>query len=106
MARITESMLTRLAGEVGSALLIRKQTIAVAESCTGGYAAQVLTALPGASAWFDRGFVVYSNAAKEEVLQVPERVLAACGAVSPETARALAEGALNRSHADCAFSIT
>ena len=99
-------MLISLAGQVGAALLRHKQTIAVAESCTGGYAVQILTALPGASAWFDRGFVTYSNLAKQEILHVPERILAVYGAVSPETALAMATGALNESRAECAFAIT
>ena len=99
-------MLLELAGQVGAKLLARKETIAVAESCTGGYAAQILTALPGSSAWFDRGFVVYTNTAKQEILQVSEHILAVYGAVSQEAARAMAVGALARSHADRAFAIT
>ncbi|MDR1849552.1 MAG: CinA family protein [Zoogloeaceae bacterium] len=106
MAHVTESMLIHLAGKVGALLLAQKQTIAVAESCTGGYAAQILTALPGASAWFDRGFVTYSNAAKQEILHVPEHILSVYGAVSLETAQAMASGALAQSHADKAFAIT
>jgi len=106
MAHITESRLIHLAGEVGALLLARQQTLVVAESCTGGYAAQILTALPGASAWFDRGFVTYTNAAKREVLEVPEHILAVYGAVSPETAKAMAAGALAFSQADLACAIT
>jgi nicotinamide-nucleotide amidase len=106
MARISESMLIQLAEQAGTALLRRKETIAVAESCTGGYAAQMLTALPGSSSWFDRGFVVYSNAAKQEMLLVSEHILTAYGAVSQETAYAMAEGALAQSQADMAFAIT
>jgi len=106
MADVSEAMLIELAGQVGAALLSRGETVAAAESCTGGYASQILTALPGSSAWFDCGFVVYSNAAKEEMLLVPEDILATFGAVSAKTARAMAEGALARSRADMAFAIT
>jgi nicotinamide-nucleotide amidase len=80
--------------------------IAVAESCTGGLLAGLLTEIPGSSAVVERGFVVYSNEAKQEMLGVPDAVLAAHGAVSAETAAALAQGALDRSRADVAVSIT
>lgn len=80
--------------------------IATAESCTGGMVAALLTDIAGSSDVVERGFVVYSNAAKQEMLGVPADVLAAHGAVSGPTARALADGALARSHADVAVSIT
>jgi nicotinamide-nucleotide amidase len=80
--------------------------IAVAESCTGGLLAGLLTEIPGSSAVVERGFVVYSNEAKQEMLGVPDAVLAAHGAVSAQTAAALAQGALDRSRADVAVSIT
>ena len=80
--------------------------IAMAESCTGGLVAAALTAIPGASDLFDRGFVTYSNAAKVELLGVPEEVLARHGAVSEETARAMALGALARSSAGVAVAVT
>lgn len=81
-------------------------TIAVAESCTGGMVCALLTESPGASDVVDRGFVVYSNAAKTELLGVAEATLASAGAVSAETARAMADGALARSRADIALAIT
>src|SRR5277367_4939124 len=76
--------------------------IATAESCTGGLICALLTEIPGSSAVLERGFVVYSNEAKREVLGVPEAVLAAHGAVSEPTARAMALGALAHSNADVA----
>jgi nicotinamide-nucleotide amidase len=81
-------------------------TIATAESCTGGLVAAALTAIPGSSDVLDRGFVTYSNAAKIAMLGVPERLIAAHGAVSAEVAAAMAEGALRASGAGLAVSIT
>lgn len=81
-------------------------TLATAESCTGGLVAGALTALPGSSAVVDRGFVTYSNAAKMSMLGVPEAVLVAHGAVSEETARAMAQGACKAAGVDAAVSIT
>jgi len=81
-------------------------TVATAESCTGGLVAGSLTEIPGSSAVLERGFVVYSNRAKEELLGVPAALLAAHGAVSAPVARAMAEGALGRSAADRAVAIT
>jgi len=80
--------------------------VATAESCTGGLIAGLLTEIPGSSFVVERGFVVYSNEAKEETLGVPPATLAAHGAVSEATARAMAEGALNASRADVAVSVT
>jgi nicotinamide-nucleotide amidase len=80
--------------------------IATAESCTGGLVAGLLTEIPGSSAVLERGFVVYSNDAKRELLDVPEATLADFGAVSEQTARAMAQGALRHSRADFAVSIT
>jgi len=80
--------------------------IAAAESCTGGLIAAVLTAVPGSSDVFERGFVTYSNEAKMECLDVPAAVLDRDGAVSHETAAAMARGALARSHADVSVAVT
>lgn len=98
--------LTPLAQALGQVLTERRQMVALAESCTGGWVAQVLTSVAGSSAWFERGFVTYSNTAKREMLGVPAATLARHGAVSEQTARAMAEGALNASHADVALAIT
>jgi len=81
-------------------------TIATAESCTGGLVAAALTEVAGSSDVFERGFVTYSNAAKMELLGVLEETLAAHGAVSEEVAREMADGALARSAADLAVSVT
>ncbi|MFM7345294.1 MAG: CinA family protein, partial [Tagaea sp.] len=80
--------------------------LATAESCTGGLVAGALTAIPGSSAVVERGFVTYSDAAKEELLAVSPALLRAFGAVSEPVAKAMAEGALQRSHADLAVAIT
>ena len=79
---------------------------ATAESCTGGLIAALLTEIPGSSAVLERGFVVYSNAAKQELLGVPAATLASHGAVSAETAKAMAEGALGASKAEVVVSVT
>jgi nicotinamide-nucleotide amidase len=80
--------------------------LAAAESCTGGLVCALLTEIPGASAVVERGFVTYSNQAKQEMLGVPEATLVRCGAVSEETARAMAQGALAQSAADVAVAVT
>jgi nicotinamide-nucleotide amidase len=80
--------------------------VATAESCTGGLVAALLTEIPGSSDVLERGFVVYSNEAKQELLGVPAETLQSHGAVSEEAARAMAEGALARSQADVAVSVT
>ncbi len=98
--------LEKLAAELGAALLARGAWLAAAESCTGGWLAQSVTAIAGSSAWFDRGFVTYSNAAKTEMLGVPATTLERHGAVSEATARAMAQGALAHSRADWAVAIT
>ena len=81
-------------------------TITTAESCTGGMVAAALTDIPGSSAVFERGFITYSNAAKAELLGVPQATLDAHGAVSEETARDMAEGARRAARADIAVAIT
>jgi nicotinamide-nucleotide amidase len=84
----------------------RGLTIGAAESCTGGLVAAALCAIPGASDVFDRGFVTYSNAAKQQALDVPSATLEVHGAVSEATARAMAAGVLAHSSADLAISTT
>jgi nicotinamide-nucleotide amidase len=84
----------------------RSLTVATAESCTGGLVAGALTEIPGSSDVVDRGFVTYSNAAKQAMLGVPATILDRYGAVSRETADAMAAGALARSGADLVVAIT
>jgi len=102
----TTTMLGTLAVLVGSRLKARGLMIATAESCTGGWVGQELTAIAGSSEYYDRGFITYSNAAKQELLRVPADTLRDFGAVSEETARAMASGTLANSHAQVALSIT
>jgi nicotinamide-nucleotide amidase len=99
-------MLYSLAERVGMRLKADGLLLACAESCTGGWVAQAITAVAGSSDWFDRGFVTYSNAAKQEMLDVPIETLDRFGAVSEETARAMAMGALARSRAGITLAIT
>ena len=87
-------------------LLARSWMMATAESCTGGLIAAACTDLAGSSAWFERGFVTYSNAAKTDLLGVPAALIAAHGAVSEPVARAMASGALQHSAAQVALSVT
>jgi nicotinamide-nucleotide amidase len=95
-----------LAEELGRRLTAKAWLAATAESCTGGMVAGAITAIGGSSAWFERGFVTYSNEAKAEVLHVPAPILAQHGAVSEETARAMAEGAIAASRAVVAVAVT
>ena len=99
-------MLYTLAEVLGRVLSARGYKLVTAESCTGGWLAQAITAVPGSSGWFERGFVVYSNASKCELLGVRAETLARFGAVSIETAAEMAEGALQASHADVSVAIT
>lgn len=101
-----DTELIALAEKLGAALKARNLTLALAESCTGGMAAQTVTAVSGSSVTFERGFVTYSNPSKQELLGVSELTLNTYGAVSEETAREMATGALKNSHAQIAGSIT
>lgn len=98
--------LLTLSTTVGQALQARGLLLATAESCTGGGVAQAVTDVGGSSAWFERGFVTYSNGAKTTMLGVPADLIAAHGAVSEEVAAAMAQGALTRSDARVAVSTT
>ncbi|PCI60958.1 MAG: damage-inducible protein CinA [Methylophilaceae bacterium] len=98
--------LVNLATQLGQALQTRGDMLALAESCTGGMVSTAVTDIAGSSAWFDRGFITYSNAAKQEMLGVSAKILAQHGAVSEETALAMALGALKNSQAHITASIT
>ena len=101
-----QAALESLAAELGAALAQRGERVACAESCTGGWVAQCLTAIAGSSAWFERGFVTYSNEAKESMLGVPHETLVAQGAVSEATAAAMAQGTLASSRAEWSLAVT
>ena len=101
-----DNELFELAQQLGQLLKSKGKKIATAESCTGGWIAQTMTEVPGSSAWFDRGFVTYSNAAKMQMLDVKLETLALYGAVSAEAAMEMAAGALAHSDADCAIAVT
>ncbi len=95
-----------LARKTGTALKKKGQMLVTAESCTGGWAAQTLTSIAGSSEWFERGYVTYSNAAKNEDLGVAKGTLLRHGAVSEPTARAMARGALTHGRGTIALAIT
>ncbi len=97
---------TTLAIELGALLKTRNLSLVLAESCTGGMVAQAVTSVAGSSAWFDRGFVTYSNQAKIEMLNVSAKTLEKFGSVSEEVAAEMVLGALKNSHSHIAGSIT
>ena len=94
------------ARQLADRLLAKQLKLVTAESCTGGLIAAACTDLAGSSAWFERGFVTYSNEAKHELLGVEERILRRAGAVCEGVARAMAEGALAHSKAQVAVAVT
>ena len=98
--------MTRLAEQAGRALLAARLRVSTAESCTGGGVASALTDVPGASDWFERGYVTYSNEAKVQDLGVDAQLLAAHGAVSAVVVEQMAAGALNASGADLALAVS
>ncbi len=106
MARVSDEELHQLAVELSEKLRARGWMLATAESCTGGWVGQLLTSLPGSSHWYERGFITYANAAKVEMLGVSPALLESHGAVSEETAMAMAAGALKHSHAQAALAIS
>jgi len=106
MARVSDTELNELATELGEKLRARGWMLATAESCTGGWVGQLITALPGSSHWYERGFITYANIAKQEMLGVPTETLETHGAVSEETASAMAAGALKHSHAQATLAIS
>ena len=101
-----DSALNAVAATLGAALKRRGLMLTTAESCTGGWVAQVITGVAGASEWFERGFVTYTNTAKQELLGVARSSLEQFGAVSEEVVREMATGALQHSHADVSLAVS
>jgi nicotinamide-nucleotide amidase len=101
-----DEILQTLARTVAARLQELNLQLASAESCTGGWLAKIATDLPGSSHWFERGFITYSNEAKQDLLGVRPQTLAAYGAVSAETAHEMAAGVLARSRAQVSVAIT
>lgn len=95
-----------IAKEIGDKLKQRQLQLVTAESCTGGQLAQTITSVPGASTWFERGFITYSNLSKQQMLGVDETLLNRYGPVSEEVVLAMASGALNKSPASIGIAIT
>ena len=103
---MTDAQLYTLAEKVGMALKAQGLMLATAESCTGGWISQAITAVPGSSEWFERGFVVYTYISKREMLGVKPETLEAHGAVSEQTVREMAQGAIARSHAQVSVAVS
>ena len=99
-------LLNQRASHLGDILISQKKRLTTAESCTGGLLAATLTDIAGCSAWFERGFITYSNESKTDLLQVRVNTLNTYGAVSEQTAFEMAVGALNNSRAALAIAIT
>ena len=106
MAIPDDQALRALSREVAGHLLAARRRLVTAESCTGGWIAKLCTDIAGSSDWFDCGFVCYSNAAKIRDLAVPEKLIAAEGAVSDAVVRAMAEGAIARTGANVAIAVS
>ena len=103
---MADKRLHELAVEVGAALKARGFVLATAESCTGGWIGEAVTAVPGSSEWYERGFITYTNVAKREMLGVAADTLEKFGAVSEETVKAMVSGALAHSHAQLAVAVS
>jgi nicotinamide-nucleotide amidase len=106
MSEKIEDPLLALAARLGAVALARGTMIATAESCTGGLVAGAITSIAGSSGWFERGFVTYSDLAKEQQLGVASSTIERFGAVSEETAKAMAQGAVRGSAAQWAVAVT
>jgi len=103
---MTDSELMHLSERIGQALKARGATVTTAESCTGGWVAKVITDIAGSSAWFERGFVTYSNEAKAQMIGVKSVTLEQHGAVSEPVVVEMAIGAIKAARADYAISIS
>src|SRR5580658_9356705 len=104
--QLSDGGLRSLAEAAGRLLLAAGKRVATAESCTGGWVAKCLTDIPGSSQWFERGYVTYSNLAKEQAIGVAPGVLESFGAVSRATVEQMAAGALHASGAELAVAVT
>ena len=98
--------LLELSSEVGRVLVVQHLKLVTVESCTGGWIGQSLTAVVGSSAWYERGFVTYSDTSKSALVGVPRDLISHSGAVSEPVVRAMARGALSHSPADLALAVT
>lgn len=103
---MTDEQMMQLSQRLGRLLAGRGATLTTAESCTGGWVAKAITDIAGSSAWFERGFVTYSNEAKSQMIGVSPETLAAQGAVSEAVVRQMAQGALAAAGADYAVSVS
>lgn len=101
-----DAQLEKMARDAGRALEAAGMRLVTAESCTGGWIAKLITDVAGSSGWFERGFVTYSNDAKTELLGVPADLIATSGAVSEDTVRAMAAGALEHSRGDLSVAVS
>jgi nicotinamide-nucleotide amidase len=105
-SKLSDGALHLLSETAGALLLAQRRRVATAESCTGGWVAKCLTDIPGSSQWFERGYVTYSNLAKEQSIGVAASLIETFGAVSRPTVEQMAAGALHDSGADLALAIT
>ena len=103
---MTDTRHQTLLSQLSNRLIQQNKMLVTAESCTGGGIAYTITGLPGSSGWFERGFVTYSDRAKQEQLAVAKELITRFGAVSEEVAAAMALGALQHSHADFSVAVT
>ena len=104
--QVTDQDIETLVGRVANLLMAREARVAVAESCTGGWIAKVLTDKPGSSAWFEYGLVVYANEAKETLLAIEPGLLESSGAVSESVAERMAASVRAISNADIGVAVT
>lgn len=102
----TDTEMQQLANSIGEVLKASGLMLATAESCTGGWVAKVITDIPGSSQWFDRGFVTYTNQSKQDMLGVSPLTLQEHGAVSENTVREMASGAIGHSQAGVSLAIS
>ena len=103
---MTDEQLNQLSAAIGAHLQRLQATVTAAESCTGGWISKVITDIAGSSAWFERGFVTYSNDAKQQLIGVSADSLEQWGAVSEQVVREMAQGALQAAQADFALSVS